>query len=169
MTYLQTMTVTQTYLKESDYLDFKSIEGDVSLREFLAGFLSYYPAWIKALYGIRWGFVRLLGMKQTKANVALVVKPEDISFKAGEQGTIFIVKEAVEDEYWVAGATEKHLTADLMIAREVLPDGRARFHVGTVVHYHHWTGPVYFTFVRPFHHLVVKSMMRSGINYQVNQ
>ncbi|MCP4630164.1 MAG: DUF2867 domain-containing protein [bacterium] len=30
-----------------------------------------------------------------------------------------------------------------------------RFYVITVVHYKHWTGPVYFNLIRPFHHLVV--------------
>ena len=169
MTYLQTMAVTQSYLKDSDYVDLKTIEGEVSLREFLAGALSYYPRWVKALYVVRWGFVRLLGMKQSSANVALHLTPEEISFAAGEQATIFTVKEGVEDDYWIAGATDKHLTADLMVACEKLADGRQRFHVGTVVHHHHWTGPVYFAFVRPFHHIVVRSMMRAGINYRRNQ
>ena len=32
----------------------------------------------------------------------------------------------------------------------------------TVVHYKHWTGPVYFNVIRPFHHLVVRQMARAG-------
>ena len=35
-------------------------------------------------------------------------------------------------------------------------------HVVTVVRYHRWTGPLYFTVIRPFHHLVVGSMVRAG-------
>ncbi len=166
MTYLQSLSVTQPYFKDSNYTDLKSIEGQVNLREFLAGTLSYYPWWIRALYAVRWGFVRLLGMRQDSAGINLHLAPEDVSFKSGEMATIFKVEEAVEDQYWIASATDKHLTADLMVACESLANGQTRFHVGTIVHYHHWTGPVYFAFVRPFHHLVVLSMMRAGVNYR---
>jgi hypothetical protein len=48
------------------------------------------------------------------------------------------------------------------VAREWLGDGVNRFHVATVVNYCHWTGPVYFSVVRPFHHLVVRQMMRAA-------
>ena len=51
-------------LVRADHIDVKSVTGDCSLREFIAGMFSYYPGWIKNLYRIRWGFVRLLGMKQ---------------------------------------------------------------------------------------------------------
>ena len=71
------------------------------MRAFIAGLFSYMPWWLKALYGVRWAFVRLLGMKQ-----------------------------------------------------EGVP----------IVDYRHWTGPVYFNVIRPFHHLVVAAMLRSAAN-----
>ncbi|MEV4094105.1 DUF2867 domain-containing protein [Streptosporangium saharense] len=35
-------------------------------------------------------------------------------------------------------------------------------YVAVVVHYHRWTGPVYFTVIRPFHHLVARAGVRGG-------
>lgn len=166
MTYLQNLAVTRPYFKDSHYRDLKAIDGAVSLREFLAGMLSYYPGWVRALYRIRAGFVRLLGMRQAKMNISFHLKPEDVIFEAGHMATIFKIEEAVEDQYWIASATDKHLTAELVVACEPLANGQTRFHVGTIVHYHHWTGPVYFAFVRPFHHIVVWQMMRAGVNYR---
>ncbi|KAA3658281.1 MAG: DUF2867 domain-containing protein [Chloroflexi bacterium] len=34
------------------------------MRLFIAGMMSYHPGWLIFLYAVRWGFVRLLGMKQ---------------------------------------------------------------------------------------------------------
>ncbi|UCD31297.1 MAG: DUF2867 domain-containing protein [Desulfobacterales bacterium] len=38
-----------------------------------------------------------------------------------------------------------------------------RFYVMTTVFYKHWTGQVYFNLIRPFHHLVVARMAKSGL------
>lgn len=163
--YLWGLPPAQGYFRGADHVDVKAIESAASLREFLAGFLSYYPAWIKALYGVRAVFVSLLGMKQPHASsFSLHLTPDQIPFEAGRQSTIFTVKDSCEDAFWFAGVSERHLTADLLIGREPLSSGRVRYHIGTVVHYHHWTGPVYFNVIRPFHHLVVHSMIKAGAN-----
>jgi len=162
--HIQNLEVAKPFLRDANHYDEKVIEGEQSLREFLAGFLSYYPGWIKALYGIRAGFVRLLGMKQDgMPGGAPRLKPSDINFEAGKPGTIFVVDAGQEEAYWIASATDKHLTAHLIVAVEPLADGRKRFHIGTVVHYHNWAGPVYFNVIRPFHHIVVSQMMKAGI------
>ena len=49
-------------LKGSDYIDVKTIEGQTSLRRFIASMLSYYPGWIVFLYRIRTFLVKLLGL-----------------------------------------------------------------------------------------------------------
>ena len=38
-----------------------------------------------------------------------------------------------------------------------------RYYVVTAVNYKHWTGPVYFNLIRPFHHLVVSRMAKHGV------
>jgi hypothetical protein len=160
---IHTLAVAQPLLANAHHIDEKTIEGRVTLREFLAGTLSYYPGWIRLLYVVRAGFVRLLGMKQENMSSAPRLRPEDIAFTPGAQATFFTVEAAQEDAYWIAFARDSHLTAYLMVNVEALGDGLNRFHVTTVVHYHNWAGPIYFNVIRPFHHVVVQSMMRAGV------
>jgi len=151
--------------KGSNYLDVKTIEGQTSLRHFIASMLSYYPWWVLFLYRIRAILVKLLGLYRHPAPEQLPqLTPEDVSFVVGETVTFFTVRMAKEKHYWVGETPEdKHLSAYFCVALEPLGDHRRRFHVATIVHYKHWTGPVYFNLIRPFHHLVVGSIMRAGV------
>ena len=148
-------------LETADHVDVKTIIGDVSLRQFIAGMLSYSPGWLKFLYGVRWFFVRLLGMKQEGVPGGLKMTPENVSFVTGAPATFFTVQMAEEHHYWFAAASESHLTAHLGVVVETGQPNR--FHVLTIVHYHRWTGPVYFNVIRPFHHIVVRQMMKAGV------
>lgn len=148
-------------METADHIDIKTISGDVSLREFIAGMISYSPGWMKFLYGVRWFFVRLLGMKQEGMPQELTLRPEDVSFETGKPAAFFSVKMAEEDHYWFAGITESHLTAHLGVIME--PGQPNRFQVLTIVHYNRWMGPVYFNVIRPFHHLVVGQMMKTAV------
>lgn len=163
MTYLGQIQAVSQLQQGADHFDAKTIEGQASLREFLAGMLSYYPTWIKALYGIRSVFVRFLGMKQENLPSSPQFHPQDIPFETGKWATFFQVNAAEEDKFWIASATDKHLSAYIVVASETLPNQQKRFHVGTIVHYHNWAGPVYFNVIRPFHHIVVSSMMQAGL------
>jgi len=152
-------------LKGSNYIDVKTIEGQTSLRQFIAAMLSYYPRWIVFLYRIRTILVKLLGLVKHPAPEALPkLGPHDVSFVVGETVTFFTVRLAEEKHFWVGETPEdKHLSAYFGVVVEPMEDHRKRFHVATIVYYKHWTGPVYFNLIRPFHHLVVGRMMRAGV------
>lgn len=147
----------------ADHIDVKTFEGEVDLRTFLANMLSYNPSWIRFLYRVRWLFVRMLGMEQTGVPQTKRIRPEELSFTPCAKAGFFEVKAAVEDHFYVAGATESHLTAYLGVVREPLYETASRYYVITIVHYHRWTGPVYFNVIRPFHHLVVNRMGQAGV------
>jgi hypothetical protein len=151
------MDILASVTEGADHVDVKTVESDVSLREFLASMLAYQPGWVSALYGVRKGFVRLLGMKQQGIPTAPRFTPETVPMTVGEKASFFTVRRAEEDRVWVADAEESHLRATLAVVHE----GRS-FHVVTVVHYKSWAGPVYFNVIRPFHHVVVKAMARAG-------
>ena len=153
-------------LKSSNYIDVKTIEGQTSLRRFIASMLSYYPGWVVFLYRIRRILVKLLGLVDHPAPEALPrLGPQDVSFEAGEAVTFFTVRLAEEKHYWVGETPEdKHLSAYFAVVVEALAGNRKRFHVATIVYYKHWTGPLYFNLIRPFHHLVVGRMMRAGVS-----
>jgi len=149
-----------------NHQDIKTIEGGCTLREFIAGMLSYYPWWIKMLYYIREIFVRIFGLvKHEKPDEIPHLNPEKISFIPGENVSFFITYKAKEDEYW-AGLTpqDKHLSAYFGIVTEKIENTKTRFHVFTTVTYKHWTGPLYFNLIRPFHHFVVWRMMKAGVS-----
>ena len=164
MEYIETISELRPLFDNADHIDIKKIEGTVSLNHFIASMLSYMPWWLKILYGIRAYLVRLLGMKQEKMQFEKILRPEDISFLKGDKAFFFTVSEAKESAYWIAEATDKHLTAYLGAVVEPLDGENKRFHIITVVHYRHWTGPLYFNIIRPFHHLVVRSMAQAGVS-----
>lgn len=158
----------KTLFETADHIDVKTAEGPLPLREFVARLLSYQPAWVTALYGIRWGFVRLLGMKQNGIPQVNRLTAADVPMQAGTNSQFmhFNVIAAQEDAYWFAQASESHLTATIGVIREALPNGYNRFHVATLVHYNKWTGRIYFNTIRPFHHLVVGAMMNQAVKDQ---
>ena len=91
-----------------------------------------------------------------------------VPFEPGASAAFFKVVKAEEGRHWFAAASESHLTAHLGVILE--PRGPAsRLHIITLVHYNRWTGPVYFNVIRPFHHLVVGSMLRAGASQAQNQ
>jgi hypothetical protein len=92
------------------------------------------------------------------------LKAEEISFTPGENVTFFIVRSAKEGVYWFSETPEdKHLSAYFGVVVEPLKNDLKRFYIVTIVQYKHWTGPVYFNLIRPFHHLVVARMARAGV------
>ena len=153
-------------LKGANYVDVKTIVGQTSLRQFVAAMLSYYPWWIVLLYRIRAILVKLLGLYKHPAPETLPrLGAEDVSFEVGEAVTFFTVRLAEEKHYWVGETpADKHLSAYFGVVVEPMEDNRKRFHVATIVYYKHWTGPVYFNLIRPFHHLVVGKMMQAGVH-----
>jgi hypothetical protein len=152
------------YFQNADHVDVKTIESDVDLRCFISGMLSYYPWWMVSLYRIREILVGILGLvRHEKPETLPSINPEALSFKPGEKASFFIVRDAKEDMYWISETPEdKHLAALFGVLSDKLSQNRTRYHVVTSVKYLHWTGPVYFNLIRPFHHMVVWSMMKAG-------
>lgn len=157
----------EIFFKDKDYTEIKTINGDVSLREFISGMLSYNPGWLAYLYKIRTVFVKVLGLETSDVpENFIVIHPDEISFNKGENAAFFIVNKALENSYWVCETPEdRHLKAYLGVVREKSGKRNSVFHVFTTIDYLHWTGPVYFNLIRFFHHLVVKEMMKAGVRY----
>jgi hypothetical protein len=167
MTYLHQLSVLDTYFENADVIDVKIVEGRTTLSRFIASMLSYYPWWIIQLYRIRKLLVRLLGLVNHQAPVALTdLQPQDVSFTPGENVTFFTVRCAEKARFWMSETPEdNHLKAYFGVVREPVTDSVNRFYVITTVFYKHWSGPFYFNLIRPFHHLVVWRMARHGLTH----
>ncbi len=154
------------YFENADFIDVKVFEGETSLRKFIASMLSYYPWWIVQLYRIRKLLVGILGLvKHEEPEELPNLKAEDVSFTPGEDVTFFIVRHAKEDMFWVSETPDdKHLRAYFGVVKEPVSNSINRFYVITIVFYKHWTGPIYFNLIRPFHHLVVSQMAKYGLS-----
>ena len=167
MKYILKLSALDKYFEKADFTDVKVFEGETTLREFIASMLSYYPWWIIQLYRIRTLLVSILGLVKHEAPEELPnLQPEDVSFIPGENVTFFIVRCAKEDIFWVSETPDdKHLQAYFGVVKEPLSNSINRFYVITTVFYKHWTGPVYFNLIRPFHHLVVSQMGQYGVKH----
>ena len=168
MKYILKFKSLETYYKDADFIDIKIFQGNTTLRQFIASMLSYYPWWIVQLYRIRKLLVGILGLAKHEAPHELPnLRPEDVSFTSGENVTFFTVRSAKEDQLWMSETPDdKHLKAYFGVIREPLDNSVNRFHVITTVFYKHWTGPVYFNLIRPFHHLVVSRMAKHGLAHE---
>jgi len=167
MEYILQFSELEKYFQKADFTDVKVFEGETTLRKFIASMLSYYPWWIVRLYRIRKLLVGLLGLVKHEAPRELPnLQPEDVSFTEGENVTFFIVRSAKEDAYWFSETPEdKHLRAYFGVVVEPAGSSLKRFYVVTTVFYKHWTVPIYFNLIRPFHHLVVSRMARYGLKH----
>lgn len=172
MDYIRSLPEFSNLISDSDYADSYCVECDKSMRQFLASSLSYMPRWMRFLYTVRAGLVRLLGMRQDIIPSDISIKAEDIPLEAGNKAAFLTVHSAEDERYWIGEVTDRHLKAFLAVVvqplagadgipekHDVLPSpALRRMHMVTVVKYRHWTGPVYFNIIRPFHHLVVRAM-----------
>lgn len=146
----------------ADHVDVKKAESGVTLREFVAGSMSWSPVWVKVLFLARTVLARLLRLDDSHLPAGVRPRPEEISFTPGDRVGLFTVTAAAEDRFIVLEAADNHLIGYLAIAAAPAAGGRTRFEAATVVKYRRWTGPLYFTIIRPFHHLVVRGMIKAG-------
>jgi uncharacterized protein DUF2867 len=149
-------------LAGADHVDVKITEADLTLREFVSSALGWQPGWMKMLFGARVVFAHLLRLRNPRVPAGPPLRPEEIPFSPGGKVRFFTVVGAAEDRYIVLEAADSHLTGYLAVVAEPLAHGCTRFHNITIVKYHRWTGPLYFNVIRPFHHLVVRSMVNAG-------
>ena len=71
------------FLKGANHIDVKSIDGNVSLREFIASMMSYAPWWLVLLYKIRAVVARVLGLEKQPERVQRIC----LAHEQGHNGT----------------------------------------------------------------------------------
>lgn len=150
----------------ADDLHVLRFEGRLSMRECLAAMLSYMPGWMRGLYRVRKYFVMLLGTRQDGVPEKQDLKPADISFIPGEKGSFFTIRAAEEDHYWLADARDRMIVGYLGLLLEGSEGGVNRFALVSGAKYRRWTGRVYYNVILPFHHLVIRRMVREALRRQ---
>lgn len=115
------------------------------------------PGWAMALMALReWAAARI-GLKTAPRRTS-PQEVEDFVFRTGNRLALFEVRDRTCEEI-LLGEDDRHL--DFRVSLRLERAGRGRWlTVSTVVRFHGWRGRAYFLLVRPFHGLIVRSMLR---------
>jgi hypothetical protein len=113
------------------------------------------PQWIMALMKIRNGIVKLFGLRTGNSeNVK-----EAACYPVGSKAGYFTVIERNVNEI-VMGEDDRHL----YFRTSVLVDREQSFiYLTTIVRFHNVWGKIYFLPVKPFHRLIIKSLLKRQI------
>lgn len=121
-------------------------------------FWTVNPKWLKNLYRIRNTLVKPFGLKGDENKNA-----EEIErcIREGTDYGLMSVPDKSENET-VLCLSDKHLSAHLSVYIES-EGNRQIINVITLVKFHNWLGCAYFYAICPFHHIVVRKMLKYAI------
>jgi hypothetical protein len=147
--------------RKVDYVDSFSVVLPLgerfSVDYLLATVFSCSTWWMDALLVFRNAVVAAFGLRTGPLSVATPVSPE-VRFEPGNGDCLFTVIDRTDDEIVMAEG-DKHLDFRASLKKTEVADHLTRIEFTTVVFYNNWLGPLYFTFVKPFHRRMMKSMM----------
>ncbi|MBN2472199.1 MAG: DUF2867 domain-containing protein [Anaerolineae bacterium] len=159
LTYLQQNPEVAALLDGADVIDAKYVDAPLTLREFIAAASSYQPAWVSALFRLRSLFAKALRLQNAGAITGQTLRPEDVSFEPGGKA-LFTCRQAAEDRYWIGGENDSHLNFHVAFVVEPRGGPSSRCHLLTTVCYNNGLGRAYFAVIGPFHHLIVRGMLK---------
>ncbi len=138
-------------------------EGSVDLNRIAKAFFTAAPAWIAYLFELRNKIVALIGLKTGAAVDDPAAVLAKASFQTGDQLGLFEVYERSTQEM-ILGADDQHLDFRVsLFLTEVVAEQR-ELTVTTIVDFHNRLGRIYFFFVKPFHQLIVKRMLKAMLH-----
>lgn len=120
------------------------------------------PEWVNNLLTLRDRIVSVFGLKTSSDTITdrqrLI---NNFKCEAGEQVGLFKVFTRTDKEV-ILGEDDKHLDFRISIFLDDLVEINARKNltISTTVIFHNWLGRLYFMFVKPFHTLIVPTMLR---------
>lgn len=142
--------VKSIHYSDSYKAEFRTLR-TVQVKDMMRFLLNYNPKWVQWLMYIRNLLVKPLGL-QTDADEAPI-----LSISKGNKASVFEILECTDEEV-VLYYADKHLDASLSVMLNKLHHQHEMI-VTTTVHYNNNLGRVYFFFVKPFHILIIKTMI----------
>ncbi len=115
------------------------------------------PRWAEHLMWLRDRIVSLIGLRTSHTDVP--VRKSNVRFQPGDMAGMFRVFARTDDEV-LLGGNDRHLDfrASMLVQRDA---ARTSAVLTTVVHFNNGLGRAYFFVVRPFHRLIVTSLLRN--------
>lgn len=157
------------------YVD--SFEGDLmaypqnlSITEIGKAFFSSGPKWIEQLFALRNNLVKRLGLKTPADITDKQAQLAQFNGEVGERLGLFEVFYRDEKEM-VLGEDDKHLNfrVSLFLDDAGTTSLQKRLTITTTVQFHNRWGKLYFLPVKPFHRLIVPTMLKNIIKHLEKQ
>jgi Protein of unknown function (DUF2867) len=154
-------------LEKYDYIDsFKGelIESNRQITPFdvAKAFFSSAPKWVSILFNLRNKIVAVFGLKTSKNGLNREEQLNNFKCEPNEQMGLFKVYHKTENEV-ILGEDDKHLNFRVSLYLEDTENLKKNLIISTTVEFHNWLGRLYFLPVRPFHQLIVPSMLKGII------
>lgn len=142
----------ETALKQVDFEDTFSTTNHVDNLETVAHLIfGTFPKWVSVLMNIRNTLMKPFGLK-----VDMPKNPE-VNYTVGSSTGFFKIFDIKDDELLI-GADDKHLNFRVSLHNSKEPNYNIK--VTTLVEYNNTFGKLYMTIVKPFHRVIVKSMVK---------
>ncbi len=123
--------------------------------DIMVGFWTDFPGWVNALFKLRNFLVKFVGLKGSDNDN---LKEFETCIRTSGSNELASIPAKSDDET-VLLLTDKHLSAYMSVFIEKNKDHK-RISAITLVHFKNKLGRVYFFFIRPFHGLIVKSLLK---------
>ena len=144
---------------EADFIDKGNNVNSLTVAK---AFFRSAPSWVEYLFEFRNKLVALFGLK-ISGNVADKHKVLDnFNGEVGEQIGLFKVFDKTSKEI-ILGEDDKHLNFRVSLFIEQNAIGNKKLIISTTVHFNNWFGKLYFLPVRPFHKVIVPTMLKGII------
>jgi hypothetical protein len=170
---MNTVTMTDRVPKDSiilvaasrptDYADCFHVvtrgDEDPSIDSLTAAAFTSVPGWAFALLALRNWIVVFFGLVPDDDHIFCEV-PRELRFEPGERAVFFRVSHRTDDEI-VMDESDSHLDFRTSVRRTRRADGALDVELTTVVWFNNVLGRLYFAAIRPFHRLILSSVMRS--------
>ena len=159
------MKITRSTLPESsllknilrDYADAYSVTLDakgLTIDQVGKSFFSSDPDWVAWLFALRNKIVAVFGLKTSGAGERKAVR-QNSKYEVGDRVGLFKILDKTENEL-ILGEDDKHLNFRVSL---FLDKQNQELIVSTFVKIHNGLGRIYFLFVKPFHKLIVPTML----------
>lgn len=168
-TSLPNNSILNTSNKEYDYVDsFQGVlndnENKFTSTDIGKAFFSSGPKWVGRLFILRNKIVSIFGLKASGNITDREQQLENFKCEPGEQLGLFKVFATTENEV-ILGEDDKHLNfrVSLILNPTEKKTEKKDLIVSTTVEFNNWLGRLYFIPVRPFHKLIVPTMLKGMI------
>ena len=145
--------------------EFQDKENTIGPKEVAKAFFMSAPEWVQKLFAFRNKVVGLIGLKTPNHTTDRQKQLNDFKCEPGEQLGLFKVFNKSENEV-ILGEDDKHLDFRVSLFIEQKPNYNPtkKLIISTTVIFHNWLGRLYFLPVKPFHQLIVPTMLKGLIN-----